>query len=247
MKLRIWLLTFAIALGCGLGLHAQQEPGAAPDTPQVKTSTPGPAAATAAAPDQPIPFNHKLHVQTAKLGCNDCHEPTKTGATLAMPQPTKCMMCHVAIATDKPDVQRLAAAAKANENIAWARVYRVPSFVTFSHKTHTSAGNKCEDCHGDVSNAVAIAPVKDMSMGGCIACHQAKSAPATCDTCHEIQSKNGSSPFGADAVVLARLHIAAPAAEGGPAMDKVHAALTGRRSVAMLGTSLGSFLRAPAL
>ncbi|MGI4854966.1 MAG: cytochrome c3 family protein [Janthinobacterium lividum] len=203
--------------------------------------------ASAAAPDQPIPFNHQQHVQTAKLACNDCHEPTKTGVALAMPQPTKCMMCHVAIATEKPAIQRLAAAAAANENIAWVRVYRVPSFVTFSHKTHTSAGNKCEDCHGDVSNAVAIAPVKDMSMGGCIACHQAKGAPATCDTCHETQAKNGSSPFGADAVVLARLHLAAPAKQGSFSMTAWHQMFNTRSTAAALGTSLQSFLRAPSL
>ncbi len=228
--------------GLAVTAHAQTEPGAAPDSPKAQGVSP--AVASAAAPDQPIPFNHKLHVQTAKAGCNDCHEPSKNGATLAMPQPTKCMLCHAAIATDKPDVQRIAAAAKANENIAWTRVYRVPSFVTFSHKTHTSAGNKCEDCHGDVSNAVAIAPVKDMSMGGCIACHQAKGAPATCDTCHEIQAKNGTSPFGADAVVLARLHIAT---QGAPAVTNLHTTFYGRMAGAVLPGSLTSFLRAPAL
>lgn len=164
-----------------------------------------------------------------------------------MPQPEKCMACHVAVATDKPDIKRLAAAYAAKENIAWARVYRVPSFVTFSHKVHTTAGNKCEDCHGDVSNAVAIAPVKDMSMGGCIACHQAKNASATCDTCHETMSKNGTSPFGADAVVLARLHLVPPAAQASSAWNILHRSVATRPMLAALGTSLGSYLRAPDL
>ncbi len=247
MKLRHWMVALIVSLGCAAGVHAQEEPGAAPDAPKVKSTAPGPAAATAAAPDQPIPFNHKLHVQTAKLGCNDCHAPVKTGALLTMPQPDKCMACHVAVATDKPDIKRLAAAYTAKENIAWNRVYRVPSFVTFSHKTHTDAGNKCEDCHGDVSNAVAIAPVKDMSMGGCIACHQAKNASATCDTCHETQAKNGRSPFGADAVVLARLHLAPPTPQGSVAMSSLHAAFASRTVGSVLPGSLSSFLRAPAL
>ena len=247
MNLRSWLVALVVGLGFAASAGAQQEPGAAPDTPKAQISTPGPAAVTAAAPDQPIPFNHKLHVQTAKLECNNCHAPVKTGALLAMPQPDKCMACHVAVATDKPDVKRLAAAYTAKENIAWARVYRVPSFVTFSHKTHTSAGNKCEDCHGDVSNAVAIAPVKDMSMGGCIACHQAKSAPATCDTCHELQSKNGGLPFGADAVVLARLHLPAPASQRAFTWAVLHGESAGRQAVAALGTSLQGYLHAPGL
>ena len=37
------------------------------------------------------------------------------GATLAIPQPSKCMLCHAAIATDKPDIKHLADAAKADE------------------------------------------------------------------------------------------------------------------------------------
>lgn len=246
MKLNRWFCALIACVFCVVGAQAQQEAGAAPDTPKAQATVAGPAAATAAAPDQPIPFNHKLHVQTAKLECSNCHAPVKTGALLTMPQPDKCMVCHVAIATDKPDIKRLAAAATAKENIAWNRVYRVPSFVTFSHKTHTDAGNKCEDCHGDVSNAVAIAPVKDMSMGGCIACHQAKNAPATCDTCHETMSKNGTSPFGADSVVLARLHLPAPAQAAG-AWGALHPSLAGRQMIAALGPTLSTYLRAPDL
>jgi hypothetical protein len=163
--------------------------------------------AAKAAPTQPIAFNHNLHVQTAKMTCSECHEPRGNGSTLAMPQPPKCMTCHASVATDKPDIQRLAAAAKNEDPIPWVRVYRVPSFVTFSHKTHTTAGSTCEECHGPVAERTAIALEKDTSMGTCIACHQAKQAPATCDTCHAIMSKNGHSPFDVDATMLARLHI----------------------------------------
>ena len=49
------------------------------------------------------------------MACNDCHEPSRNGSTLAMPQPAKCMLCHASIATDKPDIQRLADAAKNNQ------------------------------------------------------------------------------------------------------------------------------------
>ena len=177
-----FLLMLAILFGFVLATHAQ-----------------------GAAPAQPIAFNHKLHVQTAKMTCNDCHEQRSDGSTLALPQPPKCMSCHASIATDKPDIKRLAEAAKNEDPILWVRVYRVPSFVTFSHKTH--GGNSCEECHGPVAERTAIAQEKDTNMGSCIACHQAKGAPATCDTCHAIMSTNGRSPFEVDPTVLARLHI----------------------------------------
>jgi hypothetical protein len=196
----------------------------------------------AAAPPQPIAFNHKQHIQAAKMSCNDCHEPRGNGSTLAMPQPAKCMTCHTSIATDKPDIQRLAEAARNEDPIIWTRVYRVPSFVTFSHKTHTSAGSKCEECHGPVAERTTIALEKDTSMGTCIACHQAKGAPATCDTCHAIMSKNGHSPFDVDGAILALLHIRT---SDKPVM--LEAIANGSPSVDRQFAPIASFLHAPML
>jgi hypothetical protein len=167
----LWLV--AILFGGVVGLHAQDAPA--------KT-----------APIQPIPFNHKLHA--AKTTCNDCHAPRGEGATLALPQAVGCMKCHNTVATDNPDVKRLAEAAKNEDPIQWVRVYRVPSFVTFNHKTHTDAGSKCEDCHGPVAERTAIAQEKDTTMASCIGCHAAKGAKTTCDTCHAIMSQNGPRP-----------------------------------------------------
>ncbi len=179
---------------CGvLVAHAQDVPAAAtPSTAAAPGTVQGSGAPTVVtpppAPVQPVAFSHKKHIGESKLGCKDCHEPSRNGATVAMPQPAKCMLCHAAIATDKPDIKRIAEAAKNNEPIPWVRVYRVPSFVTFSHKTHTAAGAQCEDCHGPVAEREAITREKDLSMGGCIACHTQKSAPTGCDTCHQLNS-----------------------------------------------------------
>ncbi|QNI37348.1 cytochrome c3 family protein [Edaphobacter albus] len=192
---------------------------------------------SATAPVQPIAFNHKLHIQTAKMACNNCHEPRGDGSTLALPQAGKCMSCHTSVATDKPEIKRLAEAAKNEDPILWVRIYRVPSFVTFSHKTHS--GNTCEECHGPVAERTTLAREKDTNMGSCIACHTAKGARTTCDTCHAIMSKNGHSPLEIDATVLAHLHIQArPSAP-------VSALNNGTR-VGQL-TSLASFLNAPML
>ena len=212
------------------------------DAGSTSPSAAKPAGSTSAvAPAQPIAFNHKLHMQTAKMSCNDCHEPRGNGSTVAMPQPAKCMACHSSIATDKPDIQRLAAAAKNEDPIPWVRVYRVPSFVSFSHKTHTAAGNKCEECHGPVAERTAIALEKDTSMGTCIACHQAKQAPATCDTCHAIMSKNGLSPFDVDATALARVQIAAAKRGTTVPVSRVSVVATRRLETA------ATFLHAPDL
>lgn len=157
------------------------------------------------APVQPIPFSHKKHVQVAKAACSDCHVPSKSGAGLLLPQASTCMLCHSAIATDKPDIQRLAAIAKSGDTIPWVRVYQVPSFVQFSHKVHTDAGKKCEECHGPVGDHDVTAKETDISMGGCIACHTKNNAPTTCDTCHQLEAKSLKPRIDPDAVLLARL------------------------------------------
>lgn len=237
--MRKFLLMLTILFGFTMALPAQDANTPTPPAPQTPASG---SATSSAAPAQPIAFNHKLHIQTAKMSCNDCHEPRGNGATLAMPQAARCMRCHASIATDKPDIKRLAEAAKNEDPIPWVRVYRVPSFVTFSHKTHTTAGNTCEECHGPVAARADIALEKDTSMGTCIACHQAKGARATCDTCHAIMSKNGHSPFDVDAALLARLRIP-PAGE--PAL--LLSSRPSSQRTTLPSAAIASFLNAPTL
>ena len=82
--------------------------------------------------------------------------------------------------------------------------------MTFSHKTHTTAGAQCEDCHGPVAERDAIALEKDISMGGCISCHTQKAAPTGCDTCHQLNTTHLQFPATAsDSAMIAPLtHIA---------------------------------------
>ncbi|MCU1323928.1 MAG: hypothetical protein JWM43_3577 [Acidobacteriaceae bacterium] len=196
-------LLLAIMFCMAVAVRAQDAPAAPAAVAPPTTAAPGTQASTGAptitnpapAPGQPVAFSHKKHITEAKMACTDCHEPSRNGSTVAMPQPAKCMLCHAAIATDKPDIKRIADAAKNNQVLQWVRVYRLPSFVTFSHKTHTSAGAQCEDCHGPVAQRDAIALEKDISMGGCISCHTQKVAPTGCDTCHQLNSVQMEAPL----------------------------------------------------
>jgi hypothetical protein len=192
---RFLLLLVLLVGGCPLA----QAQDAAPQ----QGSAPGPAAEPA--PDQPIPFSHRKHVQVAKAACADCHVPNRSGAGLTIPQASTCMLCHSAIATDKPDIQRLAAIAKSGDTIPWVRVYEVPSFVQFSHKVHTSAGKTCQDCHGPIGERDVTGKETDISMGGCIACHTKNNAPTTCDTCHQLEARVRNPHTDPDALMLARL------------------------------------------
>ncbi len=136
-------------------------------------------------PKQPIEFNHKLHVSQLKQPCGMCHAPVEGGEMVDMPEVSKCMGCHSAIAPKSQAEQKLTAFAKQNRDVDWVRIYQIPTFVRFNHHQHAHAGVKCESCHGPVATRVALWQEHDMSMGSCMNCHREMRASLDCGSCHE--------------------------------------------------------------
>lgn len=137
-------------------------------------------------PQQPVPYSHKQHVALG-LKCSECHTNPDPGESMGIPAATKCMACHMSIARDKPAIQKLTEAAKAKKDLPWVRVYQIPSYVAFSHKTHLDAGAKCEKCHGPVAQRDVLFREGDITMGGCMNCHREYKASNDCGYCHELR------------------------------------------------------------
>lgn len=142
--------------------------------------------------EQPIPFNHKVHVTRGALVCESCHETVFEQAYAGLPPVKICMRCHK---TDTPEdetaakrVEALRAYVKAGGDVPWQRVYRMPAFVYFSHRRHTeTAGLACEVCHGAMAERTTppTSPEGDtLTMWGCIGCHEKKKATTDCAACH---------------------------------------------------------------
>ncbi len=179
-------LALAASLGlgmvslAGLGARAQQPQQARKPARQEVPDNLAPHPA----PAQPIPFSHKLHI-TRGLQCQNCHTNPDPGNQMTLPAASACMTCHVAVATDKPAIKKLAEFAKSNQPIPWVRVYQVTPGVTWTHRAHLQAGLQCITCHGDVAQLDAMAQTTSVTaMGACISCHQANRAAAVCATCH---------------------------------------------------------------
>jgi hypothetical protein len=78
--------------------------------------------------------------------------------------------------------------------IVWVKVHNLPVFACFDHRSHTTAGVKCQRCHGAVETMERVRQVSDLSMGWCVNCHREsgrtglagkKVEPSTdCATCH---------------------------------------------------------------
>jgi hypothetical protein len=96
-----------------------------------------------------------------------------------------CMQCHSSIKAESPAIQKLASYAAGHRDVPWVRVYQIPSYVDFSHKTHLASGADCETCHGHVEERDALFREGNISMGGCMDCHRQNKAPIDCTACHE--------------------------------------------------------------
>ena len=133
---------------------------------------------------QPVPYSHKTHVGLG-LKCNSCHKNADPGEMMGFPATSFCMGCHQTVKSDSPHIQKIAEWAKEKKPVPWVRVYRIPTYVFFSHKVHTDAGATCETCHGPVAERDVITKEVVHNMGSCMACHAKTKAPNDCTSCHE--------------------------------------------------------------
>ncbi|MBC7924859.1 MAG: cytochrome c3 family protein [Bryobacteraceae bacterium] len=136
-------------------------------------------------PVQPIAFSHKQHAGDLKLACKTCHANPDPGELMTWPASSKCMGCHTTVATDSDEIRKLAQFVAQKQEVPWVRVYRLPTFVFWSHKVHMDWGAKCGDCHGEVATRTQLYVEKPITMAACMDCHRANKAPNDCTFCHE--------------------------------------------------------------
>ena len=135
---------------------------------------------------QPIPFPHKTHIEKGLMCTEYCHEAVTKGPVAGLPSIKTCMICHDAIATDKPLIQQITSIQKSGHDLAWQRVYGYPneSHVRFNHAPHIRANVECAACHGNIAQQTVAERNVNLTMGFCVNCHKQKNASNDCLTCH---------------------------------------------------------------
>jgi Cytochrome c7 and related cytochrome c len=153
---------------------------------QSTAAPPGAAARRAPpAPVQPLPYSHRQHVEFG-LECQECHVNPDPGTLMTYPATAVCMSCHRTIPTGYASLQKLAGLAASGAPIPWVRVYQLPDYVYWDHRTHLAAGLACETCHGPVADRDVLAQETDIvTMRGCQACHEKRQVYTDCGDCHE--------------------------------------------------------------
>jgi formamidopyrimidine-DNA glycosylase len=195
-----WVFILIAAIALALGLAKPFVPAAEPATGE--SSQPGGSSTFSPAhrnfldalrdffgvhptPVQPIAYTHKVHLANG-MECTNCHTNVEKGPVAGIPNITFCMTCHQAVATDKPEIKKMAAILAKGEDISWQRVYDYSptSHVKFNHAPHIRAKVECATCHGDMRQRTVAVRTVNMTMGFCIDCHKPRKVSVECATCH---------------------------------------------------------------
>lgn len=207
LSLRALTLVLALVLANLLAMAPAWAEDAAPGT-----SVGTPAAANKGVPnavpptgehigkhvEQPIEFPHDVHVKVNKINCMYCHTYARRSKVAGIPPTSKCMGCHLVIATDKPRIKKLTESWEKREPLKWKKVHDVPDFVHFTHEKHLKrfifdnegmsvdrVSEVCAFCHGEIKEMTVAQKVKPLTMGFCARCHEANKGPFDCWKCHK--------------------------------------------------------------
>jgi len=128
------------------------------------------------APEQPVPFSHKLHAGDMGMDCRYCHSTVEKGAFASVPPTQTCMNCHEKVLTTSPNLAKVRDSWKSDVPIEWVKVHNLPDYAYFDHSVHLSAGVGCESCHGRIDQMPIVEQKEPLSMGWCLDCHRAPEA-----------------------------------------------------------------------
>ena len=125
------------------------------------------------APEQPIPFSHKLHAGQYEIDCQYCHTGVEIAKSANIPSVNICMNCHNQVKTDSEYIQRLYSAQESGKPIEWVRVHNLPDLAYFNHSQHVKVGQiECQTCHGEIQEMEVVQQYAPLTMGWCIDCHR---------------------------------------------------------------------------
>ena len=109
------------------------------------------------------------------------------GGSAGFPPVALCLSCHRGGTGEISAVGALLEGyEQRDETIPWARVYKIPDFVFFSHKEHLASGANCATCHGAVELRDRLKQEVPTSMEHCMDCHKSQGASLECHFCHEL-------------------------------------------------------------
>jgi hypothetical protein len=124
------------------------------------------------APEQPVPYSHKLHAGQLGMDCKYCHTSVDKSKQANIPPTQTCMNCHSQIKTQSEKLAKVRESWESGEPIEWVRVHNLPDYAYFNHAIHVNVGVGCETCHGRIDRMEVVAQKEPLSMSWCLDCHR---------------------------------------------------------------------------
>lgn len=124
------------------------------------------------APEQPVPFSHKIHAGDLGMDCRYCHNTVEAAAHAAVPPAGTCMNCHGVIDAELDILAPVRDSYNEDKPIEWVRVHMLPDYAYFNHDVHLAAGVGCTSCHGRIDQMEVVAQDQPLSMSWCLDCHR---------------------------------------------------------------------------
>jgi hypothetical protein len=124
------------------------------------------------APEQPVPYSHKLHAGDLGIDCRYCHANIERSQEAMVPPTQACMGCHAVVKKDSPKLTAVRASWSSGNPVEWVRVHRLADYVFFDHSVHLAAGVGCVSCHGRIDQMDVVRQDQPLNMGWCLECHR---------------------------------------------------------------------------
>ncbi len=117
---------------------------------------------------QPVDFNHSLHMEMVSEGCESCHYFREDGSFAGVPGLDRCIECHESIQGEDPQEEIFVTRyVEKQQEVPWLIYSRQPDCVFFSHTAHVhGAKMSCESCHGDIGSSTTLRPYEENRISG---------------------------------------------------------------------------------
>lgn len=118
--------------------------------------------------NQPIDFNHAMHVDLVEDGCESCHFFRADGSFSGIPKNEQCIECHAEIQGESEDEATLVNDyVLKDREVPWLSYSRQPDCVFFSHAAHIEGAKlDCVTCHGHIGESESARPYEQNRISG---------------------------------------------------------------------------------
>ncbi len=124
------------------------------------------------APEQPVPYSHRLHVGELGMDCRYCHANVERSAEAMIPPTQTCMGCHAVVHPESARLAPVRESMETDRSVEWVRVHKLPDHAYFDHSAHLAVGVGCVSCHGRIDQMEVVVQDQPLSMGWCLDCHR---------------------------------------------------------------------------